>query len=206
MQKTEMEQKKVADVFEPLLDSQQAADLMHLHPESVKRLARTGAIIAAKVGGVWRFRVSALEAYMQKLTENTQNCPKYGTIGVSGWCRAELEKVMSQRARFQQGMAYRVKRKQGPDCWIFRWREEGADGKRVRRKVTLGTVKEYPTETSALKAAQVLRVTINAEQSQSAQQPFRSLLSSTTSKNMSLAQSRMARKKKVEHIRPVLLI
>ena len=78
---------------------------------------------------------------------------------------------MSQRARFQQGMVYRVKRKQGPDCWIFRWREEGADGKRVRRKVTLGTVKEYPTETSALKAAQVLRVTINAEQSQSSQQP-----------------------------------
>jgi len=78
---------------------------------------------------------------------------------------------MSQRARFQQGMVYRVKRKQGPDCWIFRWREEGADGKRVRRKMTLGTVKEYSTETSALKAAQVLRVTINAEQSQSSQQP-----------------------------------
>jgi integrase len=37
--------------------------------------------------------------------------------------------------------------------------------------VTLGTVKEYPTETSALKAAQVLRVTISAEQSQSSQQP-----------------------------------
>lgn len=72
MQQTEMEHKNDADVFEPLLDSRQAADLMHLHPESVKRLARTGAIIAAKVGGVWRFRVSALEAYMQKLTENTQ--------------------------------------------------------------------------------------------------------------------------------------
>ena len=102
-----------------------------------------------------------------------RNCPKYGTIGVSGWCRAELEKVMSQRARFQQGMVYRVKRKQGPDCWIFRWREEGVDGKRVRRKMTLGTVKEYSTETSALTAAQVLRVTINAEQSQSFQAEHR---------------------------------
>jgi excisionase family DNA binding protein len=60
------------DVFEPLLDSQQAAELMRLHPESVKRLARTGAIVAAKVGGVWRFRVSALEVYMQKITEKTQ--------------------------------------------------------------------------------------------------------------------------------------
>jgi excisionase family DNA binding protein len=58
--------------FEPLMDSQQAGELMHLHPESVKRLARTGEIIAAKMGGVWRFRVSALEAYMQKITEKTQ--------------------------------------------------------------------------------------------------------------------------------------
>ena len=88
MQKQEMDRKKGAEVFEPLLDSQQAADLMHLHPESVKRLARTGAIIAAKVGGVWRFRVSALEAYMQKLTENTQTriaqnmAPSESAVGV----------------------------------------------------------------------------------------------------------------------------
>ena len=68
-------------------------------------------------------------------------------------------------------MVYRVKRKQGPDCWVFRWREEDVNGKRVRRKVTLGTVKEYPTEASALKAAEALRITINAEQSQSGQQP-----------------------------------
>lgn len=59
--------------FEPLLDSQQAADLMRLHPETVKRLARTGKIIAAKVGGVWRFRISALETYMREITQNTQS-------------------------------------------------------------------------------------------------------------------------------------
>lgn len=66
------EQTKEA-IFEPLLDSQQAGELMRLHPESVKRLARTGAIVAAKMGGVWRFRVSELEAYMQKITEKTQS-------------------------------------------------------------------------------------------------------------------------------------
>ena len=27
---------KATDIFEPLLDSQQAADLMHVHPETVK--------------------------------------------------------------------------------------------------------------------------------------------------------------------------
>lgn len=41
-----------SDRFEPLLDSQQAGELMHLHPESIKRLARTGEIVAAKMGGV----------------------------------------------------------------------------------------------------------------------------------------------------------
>lgn len=88
MQKQETDRKKWAEVFEPLLDSQQAADLMHLHPESVKRLARTGTIVAVKIGGVWRFRVSALEAYMEKLTENTQTriaqnmAPSESAVGV----------------------------------------------------------------------------------------------------------------------------
>lgn len=68
-------------------------------------------------------------------------------------------------------MIDRVKRKQGPDCWIFRWREEDATGKRVRRKVVVGTVKQYPTEASALKAAESLRITINQEQAQPSQQP-----------------------------------
>ncbi len=78
---------------------------------------------------------------------------------------------MFRRTRYQQGMISRVKRKQGPDCWIFRWRETDVNGKRVRRKVVLGTVKEYPTEASALKAAESLRITINGEQPQPSQQP-----------------------------------
>jgi len=79
---------------------------------------------------------------------------------------------VSQRTRYQQGMVYRVKRKQGPDCWIFRWREEDLNGKRIRRKVTLGTVKQYPTKSSALKAAEILRITINEEQSKAGRQPI----------------------------------
>jgi integrase len=78
---------------------------------------------------------------------------------------------MFRRARYQQGTIDRVKRKQKPDCWIFRWRETDANGKRVRRKVILGTVKEYPTEASALKAAESLRITINEEQPKPSQQP-----------------------------------
>lgn len=64
---------------------------------------------------------------------------------------------MFRRARYQQGMLDRVKRKRGPDCWILRWRETDAKGKRVRRKSRLGTVEEYPTEASARRAAEALR-------------------------------------------------
>ncbi|WP_260706538.1 tyrosine-type recombinase/integrase [Edaphobacter flagellatus] len=78
---------------------------------------------------------------------------------------------MFRRTRYQQGTIDRVKRKQGPDCWIFRWRETDASGKRVRRKVVLGTIEKYPTESSALKAAESLRVTINEEQPRFPQQP-----------------------------------
>ena len=66
MQKREINQKE-AEVFEPLLDSQQAADLMHIHPETVKRRARRGEIPGMKLGKVWRFRASGLETYIRNL-------------------------------------------------------------------------------------------------------------------------------------------
>jgi excisionase family DNA binding protein len=58
---------KATDIFEPLLDSQQAADLMHVHPETVKRRAHNGEIPGMKFGKVWRFRASGLEAYIRNL-------------------------------------------------------------------------------------------------------------------------------------------
>jgi len=68
-------------------------------------------------------------------------------------------------------MLSRVKRKHGPDCWAFRWWDIDANGMRVRRTKTLGSVKEYPTETSAMKAVEALRITINEEQPESSGQP-----------------------------------
>jgi excisionase family DNA binding protein len=61
--------KKEFQEFEPLLDSQQAADLMHVHPETLKRRARRGEIPGLKFGKVWRFRASWLEAYIRNLIE-----------------------------------------------------------------------------------------------------------------------------------------
>jgi DNA binding domain, excisionase family len=69
MQRQDDDRIKKTDIFEPLLDSQQAAELMHVHPETVKRRARSGDIPGIKLGKIWRFRASGLESFIRKLTE-----------------------------------------------------------------------------------------------------------------------------------------
>jgi hypothetical protein len=56
----------------------------------------------------------------------------------------------------------RLKRKAGPDVWVFRWYDE-TNGARTYRKRTLGTVLRYPHLRDAEKAADALRNTINSE-------------------------------------------
>src|SRR5579864_6170785 len=70
---------------------------------------------------------------------------------------------MFKRTRFQNGHLRRERRKTGPDVWIFRWREAAPNGRRVNRKVVVGTVKQYETETAANKAVAALRIDINNE-------------------------------------------
>jgi excisionase family DNA binding protein len=69
MSETRGDQKKGSQEFEPLLDSQQAAELMQVHPETVKRRARSGEIPGIKLGKIWRFRASGLESFIRKLTD-----------------------------------------------------------------------------------------------------------------------------------------
>lgn len=54
--------------FEPLLDSDEAAALLKIHPKTLQRLARRGEIRGIQVGKLWRFRVSALDAWLQGKT------------------------------------------------------------------------------------------------------------------------------------------
>jgi hypothetical protein len=57
----------------------------------------------------------------------------------------------------------REKRQNGPDVWIFRWREVGADGNSKYRKAIVGTVATLSNEASALKAALALRIDANQQ-------------------------------------------
>jgi len=70
---------------------------------------------------------------------------------------------MAKRTRYQQGSVQRGKRQNGPDVWVFRWREIGPNGKSVQRKAVIGTVINLPSEASALKAAQALRIDANQQ-------------------------------------------
>ena len=58
--------------FERLLDSHEAALLLNVHPETVKRMARRGDLAAVRFGRIWRFRVSALEECVQRLTQQSR--------------------------------------------------------------------------------------------------------------------------------------
>jgi hypothetical protein len=61
-------------------------------------------------------------------------------------------------SRFQQGSLLKLKRKGGPDMWVFRWYEE-TDGTRVYRKRNIGTVVQLPLRRDAEKAAPLFEST-----------------------------------------------
>lgn len=64
-----------------------------------------------------------------------------------------------RRTRYQQGSVFLDER---TDRWYFRWRER-IDGKVKRRAVFVGTLRDYPNETRALRAAEPLRAKLNRD-------------------------------------------
>lgn len=55
------------DEFEPLLDSEEAAALLKIHPKTLQKLARKGEVSAIHIGKLWRFRASALDEWVRKI-------------------------------------------------------------------------------------------------------------------------------------------
>ena len=69
---------------------------------------------------------------------------------------------MFRRTRYQQGSLNLEARKRGPAIWVYRWWDK-VDGKCIRRKVQVGTLQQYHTESTAHAAADALRLTINTQ-------------------------------------------
>lgn len=58
----------IAGTPERLLDSDEAAAIIKIHPKTLQRLARQKVIRGVQIGTHWRFRASEIEAwYQQKL-------------------------------------------------------------------------------------------------------------------------------------------
>ncbi len=53
--------------FEPLLDTNEAAMLLRMHPRTLRTKARNGVIPAVPVGRRWRFRASMLNHWLGKM-------------------------------------------------------------------------------------------------------------------------------------------
>lgn len=52
--------------FERLLDSEEAASLLKIHPKTLQKMARNGEIVGVQIGKLWRFRASVLNAWLQQ--------------------------------------------------------------------------------------------------------------------------------------------
>jgi excisionase family DNA binding protein len=50
---------------EPLITVDRAAELLGVHPKTVKRLACQGLIPGMRIGKLWRFRESTLDGWMK---------------------------------------------------------------------------------------------------------------------------------------------
>ena len=53
--------------FEPLLDSDEAAALLKIHPKTLQRMARRRQISAIHIGKLWRFRMSAMNEWLERI-------------------------------------------------------------------------------------------------------------------------------------------
>ena len=53
--------------FEPLIDTQEAAALLKIHPKTLQKLARNGEVDAVQIGKLWRFRASALSRWLEEI-------------------------------------------------------------------------------------------------------------------------------------------
>jgi excisionase family DNA binding protein len=51
---------------ERLLDSDEAAKIMNVHPKTLQKLARKGIVRGLHVGKLWRFRASTIEDWIQR--------------------------------------------------------------------------------------------------------------------------------------------
>ena len=51
--------------FERVLNTEEAAALLQIHPKTLQRMARQGTVPAFRIGDLWRFRASDLDEWLR---------------------------------------------------------------------------------------------------------------------------------------------
>ena len=51
--------------FERVLNTEEAAALLQIHPKTLQKLAREGRVPCFRIGDLWRFRASALDEWLR---------------------------------------------------------------------------------------------------------------------------------------------
>ena len=53
--------------FERVLNTEEAAALLQIHPKTLQKMAREGIVPAFRIGDLWRFRASALDEWLRSV-------------------------------------------------------------------------------------------------------------------------------------------
>jgi excisionase family DNA binding protein len=65
----------MANGIDALLTSQEASRILRIHPKVLERMAKRGEVPALKVGKFWRYRATALDAWINsRLQSERQAC------------------------------------------------------------------------------------------------------------------------------------
>ena len=81
-----------------------------------------------------------------------------------------------RRSRYQYGAVELSPRSLGPAVWVYRWRENGPQGRSIRKSTVIGTIEQYTTKTQALKAAEGHRLRANSERKEAHETTFGELI------------------------------
>jgi len=55
----------MSNVFEPLLEAEEAASMLRMHIKTLQRMARNGIVPCYRIGKGWYFRASELDSWLR---------------------------------------------------------------------------------------------------------------------------------------------
>ena len=65
--------------LEPVVDSEEAAKFLNINPKTLQKMARNGGVPGYRIGKLWKFRISDLDAWLRsKVISSCHSCRENG--------------------------------------------------------------------------------------------------------------------------------